>query len=234
MCRFGSLLLLAEYFRSPSLHLARQHDRLWIHNDMNVLFTNDLLAITLDDQHRRVLVTDAEAGATRVTFGAYTVPPRPRPHGVLSKKSLNDGHQPSDPLIPVLAEEIGAMNRCQRAATAYFEVGQAQSSNRTGISHGMSGRRKAQLLHGERELFVLVALGSGSASTRKACDEDEGIVGDSSADHPPPVLTRPQGGGITPHRDSSGFENSLQLVDVAGILPHIGDECVPGRLFHNQ
>src|SRR5215475_8004865 len=178
MCRFGSLLLLAEYFRSPSLHLARQHDRLWIHNDMNVLFTNDLLAITLDDQHRCVLVTDAEAGAMRVTFGAFTVPPRPRPHGVLSKKSLNDGHQPSDPHIPVLAEEIGALNRCQRAATAYVEVGHGAVIEPDRDQPRDVWAPQSQLRHGQRELFVLVGLGSGSASARKACDEDEGIVGD--------------------------------------------------------
>jgi hypothetical protein len=44
----------------------------------------------------------------------------------------------------------------------------------------------------------------------------------------------PQISGISPHRDSSGFERPLQLVDVARVLPHVGDEGTPRRTVHSR
>ena len=89
-----------------------------------------------------------------------------------------------------------------------------------------------QLVYGQCQFLVLIALGTGGALAGEACDKDERIVGDraggSSCASPRPA----KGRRYRATRRFQRLEVSLQLVDVVGILPYVGDEGVSGRLFH--
>jgi len=54
------------------------------------------------------------------------------------------------------------------------------------------------------------------------------------ADHPAPVLARPEVLGVSPHADAGSFEGLLQLVDAVGVLPRIGDEGVAYGFIHGR
>src|SRR5689334_20722827 len=103
----------------------------------------------------------AEAGAARVTgLGRSKVVLR---HGVLSKKSLDNGQQPLDFRIPVLAEEIGALYRTERSIAA-----DVQLRDITVIEPDRNKPRdiwasEPHLFDRQVELLVLVAFLTGQA-----------------------------------------------------------------------
>ena len=80
---------------------------------------------------------------------------------------------------------------------------------------------QSQLLDREQEFFVLIALLRAMLRLEKQAMKTSASSVIARSDFHSPVLARPQVGRISPHRDSSCFERSLQLVYFVRVLPHV-------------
>ena len=130
-------------------------------------------------------------------------------------------------MVVVVAEQVSALDRAERPAAAEIEIGDAAVIKPDRDEPRVTGAPQPQLLDRQRELLVLVALFPRRAVLRETGEEHQGVAGDRAADLRAPVLARPQLRGIAPHPDAAGLQLVLQLIDVRGIVPVVGDERVP-------
>jgi hypothetical protein len=130
--------------------------------------------------------------------------------------------------LAVLTEEVGSLDRCQRAAGSKIPVGDVAVIEPYGDEPWHVGPAQPDLVDGQDEFFVLAALAARCAVLREAGDESQRVVVDGASDHCSPVLAGEQAGGVSPYGDPGGFELPLQVVYAGSVLADVGDEYVPG------
>jgi hypothetical protein len=78
--------------------------------------------------------------------------------------------------LAVLAEEIGSLDRCQRAAGSEIPVGDVAVIAPYGDEPWHVGPAQPDLVDGQDEFFVLAALAARCAVLREAGDERQRVV----------------------------------------------------------
>jgi hypothetical protein len=113
----------------------------------------------------------------------------------------------------VRAEEVRSVDRGKCAAGAEVEVGDRAVVEADRDQPRDVGGPHAQLVDGQQELLVLVALLAGRAVGRESGDENQRVAADRAADLGTPALSRPQARGIAPHREAGRLQPLLRRVD---------------------
>jgi hypothetical protein len=190
-------------------------------------------------RHVTSAAAHCDSRANGVTVARRVEPPSALPAnllhiGALPKESQNDRHKPLSRHIAAVAKEIGPVDRCERATTAQIEVWYFAIIEPDGNKPRVLRATQSQLIYSQQKLIVLVALLTDNAPAGEASDENECIFGNRTPNLHAPVLAWPEVSRIPPHRDPSGFERLLQLVDVVRVLPHVRDECAPRKLSHRD
>jgi hypothetical protein len=140
-------------------------------------------------------------------------------------------------LAASITKEICALERCQSATTADFQVRYLAVVEPYGNEPWSVRAALPQFFDSQHKLFILVTLVACETCTREAGNKDKGILPDRAPDFRSPVMAWPQIGSIPPYRYSSRLKHLLQGINMSSVLPDIGDERVPNvpaRSIHNR
>src|ERR1022692_2205855 len=134
-------------------------------------------------------------------------------------------------------EQVGWLDRSERPAPAQLTVRNLTLIKAHRYEPGIIRRMLAQLVDGQQQLLVLIALAHACTLPGKAREENQGIVSNSASYVRFPVLARPKINGIPPYQDSSRLKRTLQPVSMMRISTRIGKEGVPRgtvRIVHDS
>ncbi len=137
--------------------------------------------------------------------------------------------QPAGVPVAVGAEQVDALQICQRAPGADVALRNLAVIEPDRDEPGVTGTELAQLLDRERQLLVLVASLAAYAGPRKAGQEHDGIPGDRPIDLRSPVLAGTQSRVGQPDRDGGPLEHPNEPADASRVVPGTGDKRVPVR-----